>query len=190
MFTKMVQEGQQPKSAKIAIPAAVKVKIEGDKIIVEGQKGKVERTYPVKNIEIKVSGSSIEINVRGKTAHHRALEGTFRAHIKNMLRGVVEPFIYRLKVAYVHFPMSAKIQGSELIVTNFLGAKQNQIVKIPNNVAVKVENEIITVSSPDIELAGKTVTLIEQSTRVSKRDRRVFLDGIYLIEKYGKPITA
>lgn len=187
MSTNATQE-TQAKSAKIEIPAGVKARIEGNKIVVEGQKGKIEREYPVKNIEIKISGSGVEVAARGKTAQHRALEGTFRAHIKNMLRGIVEPFIYRLKIAYVHFPMSVKIQGNELIVTNFLGAKQNKIVKIPKNATVKVENEIIIVSSPDIEIAGKTATLIEQSTRISNRDRRVFLDGIYLIERHGNPI--
>ncbi len=181
---------KQAKSASIEIPAGIKASVGGDKIIVEGPKGKVERVYPVKNLEIKVSGNGVNITARGKTAQHRALEGTFRAHLKNMLRGVAEHFVYKLKIAYVHFPMSAKVQGSELIVTNFLGAKQNKIVKIPKNVAVKVENEIITVSSSDIEAAGKTATLIERSTRVSGRDRRVFLDGIYLIEKYGRPIAA
>ncbi len=190
MSTKIVQPASQAKLNKLDVPAEIQVKIEGDRIVVAGPKGKVERKYPVKNLEIKITAKEIEVVARGKTAQHRALEGTFMAHIKNMLKGVVEPFTYKLKIAYVHFPMSAKLQGSELIVSNFLGSKQNQIVKLPKDATVKVENEIITVTSPDIEIAGKAATLIEQSTKISNRDRRVFLDGIYIIEKCGRPITT
>ena len=53
-----------------------------------------------------------------------------------------------------------------------------------------VQGELITVESPDIEIAGMVATKIEQSTRVRKRDRRTFLDGIFMIEKCGQPITA
>ena len=123
------------------------------------------------------------------TAKYKALEGAFRAHILNMFKGVQEPFVYKLKITYVHFPMTVKLEGKTFTVKNFLGSKRDKIAKLPEGVVVKIDGDIITVSSPDIELAGKTITLIEQTTRISNRDRRVFLDGIYLIERDGKPVT-
>ena len=176
-------------SISIRIPAGQTVKIAGDKIIVSGPKGTVERKFPIRNLNINVSGDTVQIAAMGKTAHHRMLEGTFNAHINNMLRGTQEPFVYKLKVTYVHFPMTVTIAGEKITVKNFLGAKRDKIAKIPAGVTVKLEGDIIAVSSPDIELAGKTVSRIEQTTRISNRDRRVFLDGIYLIERRGRPIT-
>jgi|SRR3989344_5090624 len=177
-------------STKIQIPAGLTVQIAGDKIIVIGPKGSVERKFPVKNLEIKQVGAEIEVAPPGKTATYKALEGAFAAHIRNMFKGVQEPFVYKLKITYVHFPMTVKIEGNKLTVKNFLGAKRDKIAKIPTGVVVKLDGDFITVSSPDIELAGKTVSLIEQTTRISNRDRRVFLDGIYLIEKQGRLILT
>jgi large subunit ribosomal protein L6 len=176
-------------STKLQIPAGLQVKTAGDRITVTGPNGTVERKFPTRNLDIKVAGNEVELIPMDATAKYKALEGAFRAHIANMFRGVQEPFVYKLKITYVHFPMTVKIEGKTLTVKNFLGSKRDKIAKLPEGVAVKIDGDIITVSSPDIELAGKTVTLIEQTTRISNRDRRVFLDGIYLIERSGKPVT-
>ncbi len=176
-------------STKLQIPAGLTAKVEGDRIIVTGPKGAVERKFPVRNLEIKTSGNEIELAPISVTAKYKALEGAFKAHIKNMFKGVQEPFVYKLKITYVHFPMTVKLEGETFTVKNFLGSKRDKIAKIPKGAVVKVEGDMITVSSPDIELAGKAVTLIEQTTRISNRDRRVFLDGIYLVERSGKPVT-
>ncbi len=175
-------------STKLQIPADLTVKVEGDSIIVAGPKGAVERKFPTRNLGVKIAGNEIELVVAGSTARHKALEGAFRAHIKNMFSGVQEPFVYKLKITYVHFPMTVKLEGETFTVKNFLGSKRDKIAKIPKGATVKVEGDMITVSSPDIELAGRAVTLIEQTTRISNRDRRVFLDGIYLVERRGKPV--
>ena len=53
-------------------------------------------------------------------------------------------------------------------------------------VDVNVNGDIVEISSRDIELAGLTATRMEQLTRVTRRDRRVFQDGIFIIEKAGK----
>jgi large subunit ribosomal protein L6 len=44
------------------------------------------------------------------------------------------------------------------------------------------------VSGPDVEIVGEACSKIEQVCYVANRDRRVFQDGIYLIEKNGAPI--
>ena len=53
-----------------------------------------------------------------------------------------------------------------------------------NGVEVKIQNKTeVIVSGIDKEAVGQTAANIERSTTVKKRDRRVFQDGIYLIEK-------
>ncbi|MGB1098957.1 MAG: 50S ribosomal protein L6, partial [Poseidonia sp.] len=52
------------------------------------------------------------------------------------------------------------------------------------NVDVKVSNKVeVTVSGIDKEAVGQTAANIERCTTVKKRDRRVFQDGIYLLNK-------
>ena len=174
---------------ELNIPAGIEVKVEPAQISVKGPKGQVAREYP-KDVEIKKTDNKIEVLTKEKTAAARALVGTFVAHIKNMFIGVQTPFTYKLKVASIHFPITVVIQNDILSVQNFLGEKRPRRVKIPAGATVKVQGEFITVESPDIEVAGITATKIEQATRVRSRDRRTFLDGIYMIEKAGEPISA
>ncbi len=179
MFTKM----------ELNIPAGVEITLERAKIIVKGPKGQAVREFP-KDVEIKKVGTKLEVSTKGKTAAARALLGTFIAHIKNMLAGVQNPYVYKLKIASIHFPITVVIENKMLTVKNFLGEKRARRAKIPENVTVKVQGDFITVESADIEIAGMTATRIEQATRISGRDRRTFLDGIYLVEKAGIPVTA
>ena len=54
---------------------------------------------------------------------------------------------------------------------------------------MKVKGQEIIVEGIDKEATGQTAANIEQATRITKWDRRVFQDGIYIVEKAGKPIT-
>ena len=84
--------------------------------------------------------------------------------------------------------MSVKHSGNEIQVQNFLGSKKPKKVKVPQGADIKIEGPDITITSADIELAGIVATRLEQSTRLRKKDRRVFQDGIFLVSKAGKPI--
>jgi large subunit ribosomal protein L6 len=53
---------------------------------------------------------------------------------------------------------------------------------------VKVEKDIIKISSTNIEAVGQAAANLERVTKISKRDRRVFQDGIFIISKCGKEI--
>lgn len=79
--------------------------------------------------------------------------------------------------------MNVSLAGSKLSVKNFLGEKIPRITEIPQGVAVKIEGDKITVTSIDTELGGRTSSNIEQLTRIARRDRRIFQDGIYIIQK-------
>ncbi len=118
-----------------------------------------------------------------------AIARTFKAHIANMLKGVTEGFTYKLKVVYSHFPMTIKVQGDEVVIENFLGEKNPRRARILPGVNVKVMGgQEIIVEGIDKEAVGQTAANIEQATRITKWDRRVFQDGVYIVEKAGKPI--
>ena len=170
-------------SYDIEIPSGVQFALEKGKIIAKGPAGQVERTFPSKNIDISVKENKVFIKTKDKSADSRMIAGAFNSHIKNIISGTQKPFTYKLKVTFTHFPMTVSVSGSEFSLTNFLGEKKPRKAKIPQGVKVSVQGDSITVESPDLELAGRTATLIEQTTKIRARDRRVFQDGIYIIQK-------
>jgi large subunit ribosomal protein L6 len=113
---------------------------------------------------------------------------TFKAHIKNLIRGVMEGHLYKLKICSGHFPMSVSVSGEEFIIKNFMGENVPRTLKLKENVSVKVEGDQVIVESIDKEKAGQTAADIEQLTRVTNKDLRIFQDGIYITFKDGKEI--
>lgn len=53
---------------------------------------------------------------------------------------------------------------------------------------MKIEKDVIKIESFNKEAAGQTAANIEKTTMVRAKDRRVFQDGIFITEKYGKEI--
>lgn len=84
--------------------------------------------------------------------------------------------------------MTVAVSKNELVVKNFLGEKVPRIIKLKENVTVKIEGEHIKIESPDKELAGQCAADIEKLTRRPGFDTRIFQDGIYIINKAGKDI--
>ena len=83
---------------------------------------------------------------------------------------------------------STDVDGDTLIVKNFFGEKIPRKAKIVPNVKVQVKGDEVTVSGIDIEAVGQTAANIEKCTVIKNRDRRVFQDGIWLVEKSGKKV--
>jgi large subunit ribosomal protein L6 len=173
---------------EIDIPENIQAKIEGNKIII-GKEGKeLTRLYPTRLVNIKLENNTIDVTSFSDTAKSRAIVGTIKSHIRNMIQGLQEPFVYKLKVCSVHFPMSVKQSGNEITIQNFLGEKKHRKVKVTSESEIKIEGQDITVSSYDKEAAGLVASRLEQATRLRKKDRRIFQDGIFITEKAGKPI--
>ena len=179
MYTKMMQDINQ----KVKIPEGVTVEIADGKVKAKGPKGENERMLSHRNIKISIENDSVIFSAMKPSKREKTMVGTFKAHVKNMMKGVNEGFTYRLKVASSHFPMTVSTDGKELIVKNFFGEKIPRKCKIIQGVTVKIDGPTITVESTDIEKAGKIAGLIEQTTRITNRDRRVFQDGIYITQK-------
>lgn len=171
---------------KVGIPENVTVEIANGIIKAKGPMGENQRQLTERKVKIEVADGNILITSKKPTKREKTMVGTFKAHIKNLLKGVSEGFKYKLKICSTHFPISVTAEGQNITIKNFLGEKIPRKCKIPEGVTVKVEGSMITVESVDIEKAGKSASLIEQATRITNRDRRVFQDGIYLLKEERK----
>lgn len=108
---------------------------------------------------------------------------SYIAHLKNVFTGLQNEYVYRLESCNVHFPVTIKVEGDRVVITNFLGEKTSRFAKILPGVKVEVKGQKITVTSSDKDLAGQTAANLEKATKIKCRDRRIFQDGIFLVER-------
>lgn len=174
--------------AEVDIPENIELKIELDKITVKGPRGEVERTFPIQKVAITKENNKVKIFTDSRQSMYKAIVFTFKSHILNMIKGVTEGYIYKLKICASHFPINVKVEGNKVEVLNFLGEKKPRTTTFSPLVSVKVAGDEITVESINKEFAGQAASKIEHITRVSGRDRRIFSDGIFITEKAGKPV--
>lgn len=173
---------------KVDLPDGVAASMEGNLLIVKGPKGEVSKVLRAPKVKISVKDNSVVIESKNATKREKRMAYTFIAHITNMVKGVVEPFVYKLKICSGHFPMNVSLQGDKLQVKNFLGEKSPRVIAVKKGAKVSINGDIITVESPDKEIAGNVASDIELLTSVSGRDLRIFQDGIYMIEKAGSKV--
>jgi large subunit ribosomal protein L6 len=179
---------KQDITEEIVVPAGVEASYENGVLHVKGPKGEVSRRLQRPRISLKVADGKVLFEALQATQREKRHLYTMRSHAKNLLKGVSEGFTYKLKVCSGHFPMNITISGDLLTVKNFLGEAVPRKLKLKEGAQVKLDGDIIVVSSPDVELAGSQASDIEQLTRITNRDRRIFQDGLYIIEKDGVAI--
>ena len=173
---------------EIEIPEDVEVNKEGNKLIVKGLEGENSRELKLGKANFEIKGRKIILFHKKATKKEKKLINTNGAHIQNMIKGVKEKFEYKLKICFSHFPFTLKIDNGRAIVKNFLGEKVERVTNVLKEVEINVDKEIITVKSIDKEKAGQTAAKLEILTKIRGRDKRVFQDGIYIINKCGKEI--
>ena len=180
IFTKMKNE--------ITIPEGVEAEIHQNKLTLKGKEGENSKEFNLGKIKLEKKDNKIILSCEKTTKKEKRMINTFIVHIKNMIQGVQKKFEYKLKICSSHFPMNVKIEGNNAIIKNFLGEKVDRKVELPKNIEVKIEKDIITIFSSDKEFAGQAAANLEKVTKIRGRDRRVFQDGIYIINKAGKEI--
>lgn len=178
---------------KLAIPEGVELKVEGKKVIVKGQKGELSKNFsnPVFNklLSIRQENSELVIESKSERRKVKSMVGTVYSIVSNMIRGVTKGYSYALKIYFVHFPITVDAKetekGVEVSVKNFLGEKKPRKATL-RDVKVEVKADMITVSGADKEKVGQASARLEQITKVRRKDRRIFNDGIFLIKKYER----
>ena len=91
-----------------------------------------------------------------------------------------------MKTVYSHFPIKTSVEGNLFVIQNFLGERSARHAIILEGVTVVAKGDDVTVTGIDKEKVGQTVANIERATKVTRRDIRVFQDGVYRTSKGGR----
>lgn len=167
----------------LEIPKDANIEINGNEIVVKGKLGSIKKNVATESVEIKKEGNTITINPKGARRKSKAMAGTISSHIDNMFIGVTKGWTYRLKILYLHFPMTVKAEKGKVVISNFLGERTPRIAGIIGETKVEIKDDRIIVTGANIEDVSRTASNIERATRIKFYDRRVFQDGIFITSK-------
>jgi len=170
-------------SRTIQVPDDVTLSVDGKKVSVKGAKGNLTRDFSFAGVNIEGEGKNVRIFAKWPRKKQIALVGTIHSHINNMITGVTKGYSYKMKIVFSHFPISIKLQGRSVLIENFTGERRPRKVEILGDVKVTIETEDIILQGSNLEEVSQTAANIEQSTKVRRKDPRVFLDGIYTYER-------
>lgn len=170
---------------KLPVPILdkVSVSVNGQTVLVEGPKGKLEKTFD-RSINIEVVDKEVRVTPASESRHSRAMFGTARAIINNMVNGVVEGYRKELVLKGVGF--RASVSGNVLDLA--LGYSHPCLMTIPEGITVTVaESTKLVVEGVDKHLVGEiAATIFNYYPAEPYKGKGVHIVGKYVRRKEGK----
>jgi large subunit ribosomal protein L6 len=119
----------------VQVPKNVQVTLAPGHVVVEGPKGKLERTLPAE-ITVKQNDGELVFERPSDDFRHRALHGLVRSLVANMVEGVDKGFTKNLELVGVGYRVAK--QGEELVLN--LGFSHPIRFKPPAGVTIDVQD--------------------------------------------------
>ncbi|MDR2698742.1 MAG: 50S ribosomal protein L6 [Candidatus Methanoplasma sp.] len=170
----------------IAIPGGVTVSMDGNTVKVKGPRGELSRNFAYPRVSIAIGEGEVCVSSEYPRTKDKAMVGTFAAHVRNMIRGVTEGYVYTLKIVFSHFPMKVAVKDNRVEINNYMGGHAPRFADIVGGCTVKIAGSDVTVEGNSIEACGQTAANIERATSRLGFDKRIFQDGIYIVHKSHK----
>lgn len=123
----MSRVGKKP----VTVPAGVTATVEGQTVKMKGPKGQLQFVVP-DDVAVKFDKGEVSVDPRAETKRARALWGTARAQIANLVAGVAKGFEKKLEITGVGY--RAAVQGKNLNLS--LGYSHDVVFPIPDGIAI------------------------------------------------------
>ncbi len=148
----MSRIGKKP----IVVPAGVTVTVDNHVVTVKGPKGTLTKEFN-KNLTIALEDGHVVVTRPDDSIEMRALHGTTRALIHNMVVGVSEGFKKVLNLVGVGYRAAVKGKGLELA----LGYSHPVIIdEVPNITFAVEKNTTIIVEGIEKDVVGQVAAII------------------------------
>lgn len=148
----MSRIGKKP----IPIPDKVNIQVKGTTVTVKGPKGQLENTFNPETI-IEMKDKEIIVSRKNNVSFHRALHGTARAIIANMIKGVSEGFERKMEIIGVGY----KIETKDNTIRFSLGYSHPILFVPPQGVEINITSPtVFSVKGIDKQLVGQVATKI------------------------------
>jgi large subunit ribosomal protein L6 len=148
----MSRIGKKP----VVVPAGVTARVDGQLVSVKGAKGQLEFLVP-DDVSVIHQDNAIKVDPRNDSKRARALWGTSRARVNNLVIGVTTGFEKKLEITGVGY--RAAVQGKVLQLA--LGYSHDVNYPIPAGIAIATPKPTeITISGVDKQQVGQVAAEI------------------------------
>ena len=155
----MSRIGRKP----ITVPAGVKINTGGDKVEVQGPKGKLHVLVPK---QIRLEQKNGVLTAIRDNEEHRALHGLARALLANAVHGVTQGFKKELDIGGVGY--RAEVKGKAVAFA--LGKSHPVEFPIPEGIQIAVDKQThIVVSGADKAQVDRKSTRLNSSHEIPSR---------------------
>jgi len=171
----------------IALPAGVQAHVDGPSVRVKGPKGELAFTPPA-GIAVRVEGAQLRVErTGGDEARFRALHGTARSLLANMVKGVTAGYERQLEIQGVGFKAAA--QGRKIVLN--LGYSHPIEFEPPAGVNVAVKDGVlVTVTGADKQAVGEVSARIRSFYKAEPyKGKGVRYVGEHVRRKAGKTVA-
>ena len=170
-------------SSAITIPADVTLSNDGGVIVVKGKNGELSTSLH-SDVELSVADNVATLKPARDTRQAKALWGTMRSNLNNMVVGVSEGFTRKLEINGVGY--RAAMQGNKLVLS--LGFSHPVEMEVPAGLKVAVENNTsVTITGADKQLLGQFASEVRAKRPPEPfKGKGVKYADEYIVRKEGK----
>jgi large subunit ribosomal protein L6 len=167
----------------VELPKGVEVSLDGSKISVKGAKGTLAMSVN-SQVEIKQGDNVLTFAAVGQDASARAMSGTTRSLVSNMVTGVSQGFEKKLDLVGVGY--RAQVQGSKINLT--LGFSHPVVYELANGVTAETpsQTEILLKSSDKQKLGQAAAEIRAFRPPEPYNGKGVRISGEYVRRKEAK----
>jgi large subunit ribosomal protein L6 len=175
----MSRVGKKP----VPIPSGVTASVEGQVVKVTGPKGALSVVLHG-DVAATVDKGEVRVDPRAETKRARAMWGTYRSLIANVMEGVTKGFERRLEITGVGY--RAALQGKNLQVQ--LGYSHDIVYPIPEGITIAVPRPTeVVISGIDGQKVGHVAAEIRSFRKPEPyKGKGVKFSNEYVFRKEGK----
>jgi large subunit ribosomal protein L6 len=175
----MSRIGKKP----VPIPSGVTATVEGQTVKMKGPKGNLQFVAP-EEVSVTMDNGAIKVDPRNETKRARAMWGTSRTLVANLVAGVTKGFEQKLEITGVGY--RAALQGKNLQLS--LGYSHEVVFQVPEGITVATPKPTeIVITGMDKQKVGQVASDIRDFRPPEPyKGKGVKYAGEYIFRKEGK----
>ncbi|MBQ8671222.1 MAG: 50S ribosomal protein L6 [Alphaproteobacteria bacterium] len=143
----------------VVIPAGVELSINNNTVVAKGKLGQLSYSFDDSHVATKFEDGKVTVTPLSQSNMSRALWGTTRARINDMVKGVSEGFTKDMELVGVGY--KARVEGKNLILS--LGFSHDVVFEAPEGIKITCAAPTqISIFGADKQLVGQVAAEIRK----------------------------